>query len=117
MPQRETNYYTIELKNGSIAGYRARDVRLNGQPLTGIYALAGSGQLQFTAEPTKAGASRVFVGMIGKQLELTIGEAEKPGERRRVYGRVSSVTAGPAAANGAPTEHISFTYQKIEWQR
>jgi hypothetical protein len=41
MPQRETTHYTIELKNGTIAGYRARDVRLNGQPLTGIRALAG----------------------------------------------------------------------------
>jgi hypothetical protein len=73
------------------------------------------GQLQFTAEPTKLGGGRVFGGMIGRQVDLTIGEAETPGERRRVYGRVSAVTAGPAAANGAPTEHISFTYQKIEW--
>jgi hypothetical protein len=111
----ETLYYTIELKNASVAGYRARDVRLNGQPLTSIRALVGSGELQFTAEPRKPAGGGVFGSLIGRPLELTVGEANTPGEPRRAYGRVSSVTAGPAAANGVPTEHISFTYQRIVW--
>jgi len=113
---RETLYYTIELKNASVAGYRASDVRLNGQPLTSIRALVGSGELQFDAEPTKAAGGGVFGSLIGRPVELTIGEANTPGEPRRAYGRVSAVTKGPAAANGVRREHISFTYQRIIWQ-
>lgn len=108
---REQQYYTIELKNGNVASSsRARDLRLNGQPLTSLRALVGPGKLQFVAEPTKH-VGRVFGGLLGRQVEFNISEAGKPGEQRTIHGRVSAVTPGPAAA----TEEVEFTYQKITW--
>jgi hypothetical protein len=109
---REQLYYTVELKNASIAASsRARDVRLNGQPLTSIRALAGSGQLQFVAEPTKPVGVRVFGGLIGKQVEFTMAEAGTLGERRTIYGLVSAAAPAPAPAS----EEVNITYQKIVW--
>jgi hypothetical protein len=109
---REMNYYTIELKNASIAGCRARDVRLNGQPLTSIRALM-PGHLQFAAESTRHAGGRVFGGLIGRQVEFNIGEAEKPGEQRTIRGKVSAADPAPAAANGKPTEQITIVVERI----
>jgi len=109
-------YYVITLKNAR--AYEARDVRLDGLPLTNLNTIVAPGRLEFVALPTaRSGPQHLagFKSMCGLDVEVEISYPEIPGRRCTLGGRVISAVVGPArpAPSEPPTETVTFVYERI----
>ena len=111
-------YYDITLKNSR--AYEARDVRLNGLPLTSLHTIVAPGRLEFIALPAAHSgqpAIGYFKSMCGIDSEFDISYPEIPGRRCTLRGRVISAVVGPArpAPSEPRTETVTFVYERIIW--
>ena len=111
-------YYLITLKNAR--AYEARDIRLNGLPLTSLDTIVAPGRLEFMAVPAVQSGQSVtgyFKSMCGIDAEFDVSYPEIPSRRCTLRGRVTSAVVRPGgAARGEPApEYVSFVYEKIIW--
>ena len=121
-------------------GYRAEQVRLNGQPVHDLRALNASGRLEFIALPQAGQAAagggfptvlRVrrnaekpgqpaivggFKSFSGMDVEIEIADPRQPGQWRTVAGRVLSVVA-PGGSFAQSGEQVTVNCDKPQNRR
>jgi hypothetical protein len=110
--------YLITLKNAG--AYEARDVRLDGLPLTSLHTIVAPGRLEFVALPAARSGPlslATFKSMCGLDVEVEISYPEIPGRRCTLRGRVTSavVRRGGAAPSEPREESVTFVYERIIW--
>ena len=110
--------YLITLKNAR--AYEARDVRVNGLPLTSLNTIVAPGRLEFVALPAARSGPQTlgnFKSMCGIDVEFDISYPEIAGRRCTLGGRVTSavVRPGSAAPSEPRQESVTFVYERIIW--